>query len=129
MVKETKQSLLTVRENQDSDERMKDVSNINKEVNFSSTIETIATMLFSDGLPQSPPSPAEVSNDDENDDNNDEYLHLHEKSINFYHQYLVCNNKNELIYMSSANSLIRVPQVIGRDQEDLKVDERNRRTK
>jgi len=59
------------------------------------------------------------------DNNNDEYLH--EKSIIINTSY-VCN-KNELIYMSSANSSIRVPQVIGRDQEDLKVDERNRRTK
>ena len=83
MVKETKQSVLTVRENQDSDERMKDVSNMNKEVNFSSTIETIATMLFSDGLPQSPPSPAEVSNDDENDDyQNINYQFQEENSTN-----------------------------------------------
>ena len=33
------------------------------------------------------------------------------------------------MHMSSAYSLIRVPHVLGRDQEDLKVDERNRRTK
>ena len=41
---------------------------------------------------------------------------IYDKRTNYLYYY----------HMSSAYSLIRVPHVLGRDQEDLKVDERNR---